>query len=83
MAWAKVGNLKGPQGEPGTDATLKVGSGLSKAADGTVSIAAKGVTADMVADGVIPAAYTLSASTATALGGVKAVPISLADIKGA
>lgn len=71
MAWDDLGSLVGPQGEPGSDATVKVGAGLSKASDGTVSIADKGVTAAKLADGVVPDPYVLPAATATTLGGVK------------
>lgn len=59
------------------------GAGISATRDGeggpiTVAIASKGVTAAMLADGVIPDPYTLPAASTTAIGGVKkaaAVPV--------
>lgn len=51
-----------------------ISGGQGEIADGSVTtakLASKAVTADKIADGVIPDAYTLPAATTSALGGVK------------
>ncbi|KAB5604151.1 hypothetical protein [Bifidobacterium jacchi] len=90
--------LYNPDGTPfkaGGDAPTTIPQGALTAGDGisltrdqdsgvlTASIKAKGVTAAMIADGVIPAAYTLPAASTAARGGVKQSPpvaqVTLAD----
>lgn len=66
-----------------SDVSTKIPEGALTAADGlkatrdddsgaiTVGISDKGIAAAKLADGVIPAAYTLPAATSSAIGGVK------------
>lgn len=65
-----------------SDVSTKIPEGTLAAADGlkatrddsgliTIGISDEGITAAKLADGVIPAAYTLPAATSSALGGVK------------
>ena len=78
--------LYNPDGTPfkaGSDAPTTIpqgalvpGAGINLVRDPdsdvvTVSVKDKGVTAGMIADGVIPAAYTLPAASTAARGGVK------------
>lgn len=70
---------------------LVPGAGIDLTRDGegvlTCAVKAKGVTAAMMADGVIPPAYTLPAASTTVVGGVKqaaaVAAVASADAAGA